>query len=481
MSVVGRAWDEGLSGRATAGKAPFFPRLIHSLLIVLPAVLAPAAARAESLPDALVRAYQGNPQLNTERAKLRGTDEGVPQALSGYRPQVTAGLSAGLIAVRNLFPDSTSQSTLLKPWTANITLNQTLYNGNKTASTVRQAEAQVRSGRESLRATEQSVLLDAASAYMSVLSNQSLVEAQRLNVTFLRELLNTTNVRLRAGDVTPTDVAQAEARLARGTADLNNAEVALAVSQATYTQVIGAPPGRLLPAEPVDRLLPRSREDSLIAGRRENPNITGATYDLDAAQFAIHIAQSALFPTLGVQGRLSREVENDTTLGTSRTDSASIVGTLNIPIYDGGLAVSQIRQSKEMLAQARNQLDRVRGQTETAVTAAWVTNEGSKVALTAARAEVRASELALEGVKKEAFAGARTTLEVLNSQQDLMAARARLIQAQQDRVVASYTLLSAVGRLDRAHLDLNSSDYDPMVHYSQVRDVWSGMRTPSGQ
>src|SRR5712691_3267730 len=302
------------------------PRVAAALAVA--AWLLPAGPlAAETLPEALVRTYQGNPQLNAERAKLRGTDEGVPQALSGYRPQVTAGLSAGLISVRNLLPDQTRESAILKPWSANITINQTLYNGNKTASTVRQAEAQVSSGRESLRATGQSVLLDAVTAYMSVLSNQSLVEAQRLNVTFLRETLNTTNTRLRAGDVTPTDVAQAEARLARGTADLNNAEVALAVAQATYTQVIGAPPGRLVPAEPVDRLLPRSREDSLIAGRRENPNITGATYDLDAAQFAIHIAQSALFPTLGVQGRLSREVENDTTLGTSRTDSASIVGT----------------------------------------------------------------------------------------------------------------------------------------------------------
>jgi outer membrane protein len=457
-----------------------FPRFFHSVLIAL-VVLTPAIVRAESLPDALVRAYQGNPQLNSERAKLRATDEGVPQALSGYRPQVTVGLSSGLISVRNLLPDSTSQSTLLKPWTAALTVNQTLFNGNKTGSMVRQAEAQVRSGRESLRATGQSVLLDAVTVYMQVLSNQSLVEAQRLNVTFLRETLNTTRTRLNAGDVTPTDVAQAEARLARGTADLNAAEVALAVSQATYTQVIGSPPGHLAPAEPIDRLLPRSREDSLIAGRRENPNITGATYDLDAAQFAINIAQSSLFPTLGAQAQVSREVQNDTTLGTTRTDQASIVGTLNIPIYDGGLAASQVRQAKEALAQARSQLDRTRSQTETAVVAAWVTNEGAKVALNAAKSEVRASEIALDGVRKEALAGARTTLEVLNSQQDLTAARARLIAAQQDRVVASYTLLSAVGRLDRAHLALNSPDYDPQVHYQQVRDVWHGLRAPSGQ
>ncbi len=470
------------SGRGTAGIGSSFPRVIHRTLVAaVLAVLAPRIACAETLPDALVRAYQGNPQLNAERAKLRSTDEGVPQALSGYRPQVTVGLSAGLISLRNLLPDNTSQSAQLKPWVAGITLNQTLFNGYKTGNTVRQAEAQIRSGRESLRAVEQSVLLDGATAYMGVLSNQSLVEAQRLNVQFLRETLETTRTLLRVGDFPPTDVAQAEARYARATADLNNAEVALAISQATYTQVIGVAPGHLVTAEPADRLLPRTRDEAIALARRENPTIVGATYDVDAAQFAVSIAESALYPTLGVQGNVSRNVQTDTTLGTTRTDQASIIGTLNMPIYDGGLAASQVRQAKEGLTQNRVLLDRVRAQAETATIAAWATHEGAKTGLAAAQAEVRASTIALDGVRKEALAGKRTTLEVLNSQQDLMQARARLIAAQQDRVVASYTLLSAIGRLDRAHLALNSPDYDPQTHYQQVRDVWHGLRTPSGQ
>jgi outer membrane protein len=445
------------------------------------ATVAPRVALAETLADALVRAYQGNPQLNAERAKLRGTDEGVPQALSGYRPQVTVGLSAGLISLRNLLPDATSQAAQLKPWTAGITLSQTLFNGYKTGNTVRQAEAQVRSGRESLRAVEQSVLLDSATVYMSVLSNQSLVAAQRLNVTFLRQTLETVRTRLRVGDVPPTDVAQAEARLARATADLNSAEVALAIAQATYTEVIGVAPGQLTAAEPADRLLPASRDEAVAIARRENPTVVGATYDIDVAQFGVGIAESGLYPTLGVQGNISRNVETDTTLGTTRTDQASVMGTLNVPLYDGGVAASQVRQAKEGLAQARVVFDRARGQTQTAVIAAWATHEGAKIGLAAAQAEVRAAALALEGVQKEAQAGKRTTLEVLNSQQDLMQARARLISAQQDRVVASYTLLSALGRLDRVHLALASPDYDPQTHYQQVRDAWHGLRTPSGQ
>jgi outer membrane protein len=316
---------------------------------------------------------------------------------------------------------------------------------------------------------------------MSVLSNQSLVAAQRLNATFLKQTLETVRTRLRVGDVPPTDVAQAEARLARATADLNNAEVALAIAQATYTEVIGIAPGQLAAAEPADRLLPAHRDEAITIARRENPSVVGATFDMDVAQFGVGIAESGLYPTIGVQGNVSRNVETDTTLGTSRTDQASVMGTLNVPLYDGGVAASQVRQAKEGLAQARIVFDRVRGQSQTAAIAAWATHEGAKIGLAAAQAEVRAAALALEGVQKEAQAGKRTTLEVLNSQQDLMQARARLISAQQDRVIASYTLLSALGRLDRVHLALASPDYDPQTHYQQVRDAWHGLRTPSGQ
>jgi outer membrane protein len=443
--------------------------------------VASAGSLAETLPDALVRTYQVNPQLNAERARLRATDEGVSQALAGYRPQVTIDLSAGLQGVRNLLPVGDPQSATLKPWSTGVTVKQSLFNGLKTTNTVRQAEAQVRSGRETLRTTEQSVLLDAVTVYMSVLANQSLVEAQRAALTFLRETLDITRKRYDAGDVTPTDVAQAEARLSRGIADLNAAEVSLAVSQATYAQVVGSTPGRLAPAEPVDRLLPPRREDALALSRREHPSIAAATFDLDAAQHAVNIAESGLYPNVSVQGNVSRNSQTDTTLGTTRTDSASVIGQASVPVYDGGLAASQVRQSKETLAQTRTLLDRVRAQAETAVAAAWVTNEGSRIALTASESEVRAANVALAGVQKEAQAGQRTTLDVLNSQQDLTAARARLINAQKDRVIASYTLLSAIGRLDHARLGLNTPDYDAAVHYQQVRDAWRGIRTPSGQ
>jgi outer membrane protein len=455
---------------------------LGAIAFVVTACCAVADARAQTLPDALVRAYQNNPQLNVERARLRATDENVPQALAGYRPQISLGLSAGLQGVRDLLPNGGgSVPANLRPWSAGVTLNQTLFNGMKTGNQVRQAEAQVQSGREQLRGVEQSVLLDAVTAYMSVIANQALVEAQRINVQFLREVLQTTHKRYDAGDVTPTDVAQAEARLNRGIADLNYAEINYAVSQATFTQVIGLPPGRLVPAEPIDRLLPRQRDEAVGITRREHPAITAASLDIDAAQRAVNIAEAALYPTLGVQGSVSRSSQTDTTLGVTRTDQASVIANLNVPVTDGGLASSQVRQAKETLGQTRIQLDRARSQAETAVVAAWVANEGSKIALNAASSEVKAAEIALSGVQKEAQAGQRTTLDVLNSQQDLTGARSRLIVAQRDRVVASYTLFSAIGRLDHVRLALRTPDYDAATHYQQVRDAWGGVRTPSGQ
>jgi outer membrane protein len=442
---------------------------------------AASTARSEGLPEALAKAYQTNPQLNAERARQRATDENVPQALAGYRPQIVASLSAGLQAVRDLLPGNTFQSGNLKPWTVGVTVTQTLFNGFKTANSVRVAELQVQAGREALRNVGQGVLLDAVTAYTNVLANQSLVEAQRANVAFLQETQGIVQKRLNAGDVTPTDTAQAEARLSRGRADLNAAEVSLAISQATYTQVIGNPPSQLRPAETVDRYLPRSREDATELAFRQHPAVMAASFDVDVASTTIRVAESSLLPTITLQGSASRSRDADPTLSTFGTDQASILGQMTAPIYDGGTAASQTRQAKELAAQSRLMLDQVRNQARTAAIGAWVAHEGAKIAVAASEAEVRAAGIALQGVSREAQGGQRTTVDVLNSQQDLILAKARLIGALRERVIASYTLLSAIGKLDVKTLSLNTPDYLPEAHYHQVRDAWHGLRTPSGQ
>ncbi|UGY14291.1 TolC family outer membrane protein [Bradyrhizobium septentrionale] len=449
------------------------------MLAVLVVQAAPSSA--ETLTEALVQAYQSSLQLNAERARQRGTDENVPQALAGYRPQIMGSLSVGLQAVRNTLPDNSIQGATLRPWTIGVTVSQVLFNGFKTGNSVRVAEFQMLSGREALRNTGQGVLLDAVTAYMNVLANQALLEAQRTNVAVLREIQATTIRRLSAGDVTPTDTAQAEARLNRGLADLNAADVTLAISKATYAQVIGRPPSQLAAAPPVDRLSPISMAAAVETANHEHPAVLGAGYDVDVAQTTIKVAESALLPTVAVQASASRSLQSDSTLSTSATDQASVLGQINVPIYDGGTAASQTRQAKEVASQSRMVLEQVRNQSRTAVVSAWVSNEGTKVALSAAESETHAADVALQGVKREAQGGQRTTIDVLNAQQDLTNARSRQILAQRDRVIASYTLLSAVGRLDVHNLGLNTPDYLPEVHYHQVRDAWHGVRTPSGQ
>jgi outer membrane protein len=351
------------------GRAAIVSYVLRSgacLAVATCAGFAAPAAQAEALPEALAKAYQTNPQLNAERARQRGTDENVPQALAGYRPQIVASLSGGLQAVRNLLLDNTIQSATLKPWTIGVTVTQTLFNGFKTASSVRVAELQVQSGREALRNVGQGVLLDAVTAYSNVLANQSLVEAQRSNVAFLRETLGITRKRLAAGDVTPTDTAQAEARLNRGLADLNAAEVNLAVSQATYTQVIGNPPAQLRSAEPVDRYLPHNRDEATALAFKDHPAVIAARFDVDVASTSIHVVESSLLPTITLQGNASHSQDSDPTLSTFRTDQASVIGQMTAPIYDGGTAASQTRQAKELAAQSRQVLDQVRNQARTA-------------------------------------------------------------------------------------------------------------------
>lgn len=442
---------------------------------------APAEAADDTLMGALARAYQHNPMLNAERARQRGTDENVPIALSGYRPRLDVSLSPSLIAVRQLMFDGETQAATLRGYTAQAMVNQTLFNGFKTGNQVRQAEASVRAGRETLRGVEQTVLLDAVTAYGNVLANQALVDAQRANLAFLRETIEGTRQRLQTGDVTPTDLAQTESRLSRGLADLNTAEVNLAVSRAAYRQVIGVRPGRLAPSAPLDRLLPRTEEEAIAVARRENPATLAATFEVDAAQSAIKVAESALYPTINLQGTLMRQENADPLTLMRRMDQASLIGQINQPIYDGGLAAAQVRQSKEMLSQTRIGLDRVRLASEAAAIGAWEMNEGARVGVRAAEAEVRAASIAFEGVQRDTRVGQRSILELLNAQQELVGARSRLIVAQRDRLVASYTLLSAVGRLDHKRLGLPTPSYEPQTHYHQVRDAWHGLRTPSGQ
>jgi outer membrane protein len=439
-------------------------------------------ALADTLPGALAQAYQNNPQLNSQRAIVRATDENVPTALSGYRPSVSASASLGRQYQR------TEQSSggfsvvtegAFTPHGVGITGTQTLFNGFQTGNRVRQAEGQVSAARETLRLIEQNVLLNGATAYMNLLRDTAILDLQRRNVEVLQEQLRQTRDRFAVGEVTRTDVAQSESRLAAGRSQVSQAESNYTSSKATYRQVIGVEPGKLAPATPVDRLSPANLPGAIGSGRAQNPNVTAAMFGIDVQVLQVKINESALYPTLTATANVQQSWEVSPTI--PNQFSASMIGQLSVPIYQGGANYAQIRSAKETLGQKRLDLETARDQAQANVVQAWGALTAAKAQIEATQAQVSAAEIALNGVREEARVGQRTTLDVLNAQQELVNARVALVTAQRDRVVASYTLLSAVGRLSPVVLGLPTSIYDPVTHYHQVRDSWGGVRTPDGR
>jgi outer membrane protein len=465
-----------------------------SVMLSVVAVAAEMAATAlvgtgsgsTTMEAALILAYQTNPQINSQRAATRAADENVPTALAGYRPKVngTASLTENYLeTLTKVGPENyVKQQGANVISTAGLTATQTLLNGFQNGNRVRQAEGQVFASRETLRTTEQSVLLNGATAYMNLLRDAAIVELQRSNVNVLEVTLRQTRDRFTAGEVTRTDVAQAESRLAAGRSQLSQAESNYVTSKAQYQQVIGVPaPARLAPAAPVDRLSPRTVNGAIVRGRTEHPAITTAMYNVDIATHQVKIAEGALAPTLAAVGNVQKSYGSTQSLSVLETMQASIAAQFTVPIYQGGAEYAAIRQSKETLGQRRLDLDTARDQVQSSVVQAWGQLDAAKAQINATQAQVTAAEVALNGVREEARVGQRTTLDVLNAQQDLVNARVALVTAQHDRVVASYTLLAAVGSLSPQILGLKIEVYDPVVHYHQVRDAWGGVRTPDGR
>lgn len=442
------------------------------------------------MESALARAYQGNPQLNAQRAIVRENDEGVAQALSGYRPSLSATASVareytnttGVIPpIPPSLPNGISYSIkgYTNPWSAGFTGQQTLFNGGRVANQVRKAESQVSAARETLRMMEESVLLSAATIYMDVSRDTANLEVQQTNIRVLQRTLRDTQNRFDAGQVTATDVAQAEAQLAAGEASLHAAESTLMTTRANYRRIIGVDPANLAPASPVERLAPNNLNAAVAVGIAENPSVTAALYGVDVAQLQVKIAEGALLPTLALQGSVQQQNYSNILTPNLFVGQASL--NLSVPLYQGGAEYSAIRLDKETVGQQRLNVDQVRDQTRANVVQAWGQLQAAKAEVEAAIRQNEASERALNGVRNEAQAGQRTTLDVLNAEQALVNARVALIVAQHDRVVASYSLASAVGRLTAQDLHLPVSVYDPAVHYQQIRDAWFGLRTPDGR
>ena len=333
--------------------------------------------------------------------------------------------------------------------------------------------------RETLRVTEQQVLLDAATAYMNLLRDGAILDLNRSNVEVLTEQLKQTRDRFNVGEVTRTDVAQAESRLAAGRSALLGAQSNYVTSQANYRRVIGVDPGKLAPGTPVDRFSPPNLPAAISARPDSEP--VGARFHVRRRHRRTGREDQRRRALSESRFDGERVEELRPALQRQQTDEASVIGSLTIPIYQGGSEYSAIRQSKETLGQQRLNLDVNRDQARATVVQSWGQLDAAKAQIEATTAQVNAAEIALNGVREEARVGQRTTLDVLNAQQELVNARVALVTAQHDRVVASYTLLAAVGGLSMQRLGLNVLIYDPQVHYQQVRDAWVGVRTPDGQ
>jgi outer membrane protein len=411
----------------------------------------------------------------------------VPQALSGYRPKVAVTASAGFQYTDTNSTSGGSPTAIVRtevhgtdpPRAAGATLTQTLYNGQQTANKTRVAESQVSGAREALRVLEQTVLLAAATIYMDYLRDAAIVEVQRSNTRVLEQTLKQTRDRFNVGEVTRTDVAQAEAQLAAGKTQQLAAEATLTTTRANFRRIIGNEPEQLAPGSPVDRFLPGTLPSAVDLSLIENPNVTAAMFGIDVNFLQVKVNEGALLPTVTFQASVQQSYEQTMTI--FRSFGASAIAQLAVPIYQGGAEYSLIRQSKETLAQQRLALDQTRDQTRANTVTAWGQLVAGKAQVASAQSQVTASEIALNGVREEAKAGQRTTLDVLNAQQALVNARVALVTAQHDRVVASYAVLNAVGRLSPQVLNLATTTYDPSVHYHQVRDSWYGVRTPDGQ
>ena len=450
--------------------------------VVLLGQLAVLPVRADTMEGALLRAYRNNPQLNAQRASVRVIDENVPQALAGYRPKVAGVFAAGVGYTDQLADGSVGKKIEQgdqTPHSATLTVTQTVYNGNQTANKTRAAESQVFGAREGLRLMEQSVLLAAATIYMDYLRDAAILEVQKSNTHVLELTLKQTRDRYSAGLVTPTDVAQYEAQLAAAQSQELAAVSTLTTTRANFRRIVGIEPANLQPASPVDRYLPPTVGGAIELALRQNPNVTAAMYGVDVSFLTVKINEGALYPSVSLQASVSKVWDPNITTINQFTAAAN--AQLNVPIYQGGAEYSLIRQSKESLQQQRLTLEQVRDQARADLVTAWGQLLAGKAQVIAAQSQVEASELAYLGTSKEAQVGQRTVIDILNAQQTLVNARVALVTAQHDRVVASYAVLSAIGRLSPQVLHLSTQTYDPSVHYQQVRDNWIGVSTPDGR
>lgn len=442
-----------------------------TLSVSVVATLIAAPAGAETLSQALAAAYKFNPKLDAARASQRATDEEVPRAMSGYRPSVTGQATTTYQNTRGGLTAATGGE--LNPRAYSVGLVQPVFRGFRTINAVNGAEATVRAGRETLRIAEMGVLLEAVTAYGDVVRDQAIVKLRENNVAVLTRDLKSTQDRFNVGEVTRTDVAQSQARRAAAVSALDLAKANLQTSRATFERVIGHPPSGLADPRPT-KLVPKSLQEAIEIALRENPNVVGALYREQAARFAIETIRGELLPTVQVEANYGKTFDTfaSPTGGSTEVEQTTVTGRLTVPFYTGGEVQARLRQAKQTHVQRIQEIEQYRTEQQALVVQAWSQMTAARAQLESDQASVDASRIALAGVREEERVGQRTLLDVLNAEQELLNNEVNLATDRRNLLVASFTVLQTIGRLNAQELSVAENVYDSEEHYHEVRRKW---------
>ncbi|NKB49160.1 MAG: TolC family outer membrane protein [Alphaproteobacteria bacterium] len=429
------------------------------------------SAQAETLSEALAEAYGTNPDLVAERSRVRAVDEQVPQALSNWRPQVTLSGRYGVRKLDRELSSGVSTDRTDQPQSVGLAITQNLFRGFRTQAETERAENRVAAARSNLIGTEQSVLLEGVVGYVTVLRDTAVLELRTNNVGVIEQQLQATRDRFEVGELTRTDVAQAESRLARAVADRITAEANLETSRAAYRKAIGRDPVDLQQPD-LPPNLPASEADALAAAADNNPDVVFADFNERAARSDIELRRGELLPTLTLDATVDRDKD---IVGSDVKDTeGALTARLSVPLYQSGAVYSRIREAKQTASQRLSELALEKREAEQNASDTWEDFRAAQARITSFESEVRAQEVAFEGVQQEAQVGSRTVLDVLDAEQELLDARVNLVSARRDLIVSGYALLSAVGKLTAQDLGLAVDLYDPTSNFGAVRDKLFG-------
>jgi len=474
-----RGWARGSGRRRRVARALRQPLLASPAVVALlgaGSFMGASAAQAETLEQALISAYMTNPQILAERANLRATDEQVPQALAGYRPQIQVTTNTGREHVStgpaNLVtqPTTTSNQT-----TVDARLTQPLYNGGGTVAATAAAEDSVIAERANNLAVEETVLFAAITAYYDVMRDMAIIDVDRQYVDSLQQLLTGTRGSFQIGTLTQVDVAQAQGRLESVNAQREVDAGQLEADRGEYEHAVGHLPDALTPPT-LKAKVPAGLNDAVNLATTNNPNVVAHKYSERSARDNVAVSQAKLLPSIALvlDRQVQYGVQNGTPFKGLTTNSTSATVQLTFPFYDGGLTWSQSRQDIEKVGQAQGQTDDARRQAVQNARQAWQLITAGRAAIKGYTAAIAADVKAVEGVRQQQLAGERTILDVLTQQQQLFGDQRSLVVAQHDEALAEFNLAMQVGNLSAADLRLEVPVYDVTKHYNSVRNKWVG-------